>query len=224
MVHAFPGLGTLVNAAAVVAGSTLGMLAGHRLPERTRSVVTDCLGLATLLMAALSAADVRDPALAAAVGPSAPVLVVLGALVIGGAAGSLLRIEDRLAGLAARVHRVVAAELRALGGASVVLATVTVPDAMTPALGGLRPRGQLVVVGASADPMQVPPFALIPGSTAIQGHASGTSKDSEDTLGFSVLTDVRPMVETMPLEQAQAAYDTMMSGDARFRMVLTTGR
>ena len=115
----------------------------------------------------------------------------------------------------------VAEELTKLGGAQVVLATVTVPDAMTPALGGLKPRGQLVVVGASADPMQVPPFALIPGSTAVQGHASGTSQDSEDTLRFSALTGVRPTIETMPLAEAQAAYDRMMSGDARFRVVLT---
>jgi D-arabinose 1-dehydrogenase-like Zn-dependent alcohol dehydrogenase len=117
----------------------------------------------------------------------------------------------------------VAEALNALGGAKVVLATVTVPDAMTPALGGLKPRGQLVVVGASADPMQVPPFALIPGSTAIQGHASGTSRDSEDTLRFSALTGVKPTIETLPLAEAQAAYDKMMSGDARFRMVLTMG-
>ena len=115
----------------------------------------------------------------------------------------------------------VAEELRNLGGAQVVLATVTVSDAMTPALGGLKPRGQLVVVGASADPMQVPPFALIPGSTAVKGHASGTSRDSEDTLRFSALTGVRPEIEVLPLSQAQAAYDKMMSGEARFRMVLT---
>lgn len=92
---------------------------------------------------------------------------------------------------------------------------------MTGALGGLKPRGQLVVVGASADPMQVPPFALIPGSTAVQGHASGTFQDSEDTPRFSALTGVRPTIETLPLAQAQAAYDKMISGDARFRMVLT---
>lgn len=115
----------------------------------------------------------------------------------------------------------VAEELTRLGGAQVVLATVTVPDAMTPALGGLKPRGQLVVVGASADPMHVPPFALIPGSTAVQGHASGTSQDSEDTLRFSAQTGVRPTIETLPLAEAQAAYDRMMNGDARFRMVLT---
>lgn len=115
----------------------------------------------------------------------------------------------------------VAAELRKLGGASVVLATVTVPAAMTPAIGGLRARGELVVVGASADPMEVAPFAIIPGSLAVAGHASGTSMDSQDTMRFSALTGVRPRIETMPLDQAQAAYDRMMSGDARFRVVLT---
>ena len=115
----------------------------------------------------------------------------------------------------------VAAELRTLGGVQVALATVTVPDAMTSALGAIKPRGQLVIVGASPDPMQVPPFALIPGSTAVQGHASGTSQDSEDTLRFSALTGVRATIETLPLAEAQNAYDRMMSGDARFRMVLT---
>ena len=66
----------------------------------------------------------------------------------------------------------------------------------------------------------MPPFALIPGSSAVQG-ASGTSQDSEDTLRFSALTGVRPTIETLPLAEAQAAYDRMMGGDARFRMVLT---
>jgi D-arabinose 1-dehydrogenase-like Zn-dependent alcohol dehydrogenase len=115
----------------------------------------------------------------------------------------------------------VAAELKRLGGAQVALVTVTAAEAMTSPLGGLKPRGQLVVVGASAEAMQVPPFALIPGSTAVQGHASGTSQDSEDTLRFSALTGVRPTIETLPLTEAQAAYDKMMRGDARFRMVLT---
>lgn len=99
-----PGLGTLINAAAVVGGSLLGMAVGNRLPERTRSVVTDCLGLVTLLLAALSAADVTDPAFADAVGSSAPVLIVMGSLLLGGICGSLLRIEDRLAQVADRVH------------------------------------------------------------------------------------------------------------------------
>lgn len=111
--------------------------------------------------------------------------------------------------------------LQALGGAAAILATVTAPDAMSAVVGGLRPRGRMVVVGASADPMQIPPFALIPGSTGVVGHASGTSKDSEDTMRFSVLHEVRPTVETYPLEQAAEGYARMMSGDARFRVVLT---
>jgi D-arabinose 1-dehydrogenase-like Zn-dependent alcohol dehydrogenase len=117
----------------------------------------------------------------------------------------------------------VAEALQALGGAVTILATVTAPDAMSAAVGGLRPRGTMVVVGASADPMQIPPFALIPGSTGVVGHASGTSKDSEDTLRFSALQDVRPTIETYPLERAAEGYARMMSGDARFRVVLTTG-
>jgi D-arabinose 1-dehydrogenase-like Zn-dependent alcohol dehydrogenase len=80
-----------------------------------------------------------------------------------------------------------------------------------------------MIVGASMEPIGVPPAALIGGSKEIHGHASGTSQDSEDTMRFSVLADVKPMIETMPLEQAAQAYEKMMSGDARFRMVLTTG-
>jgi D-arabinose 1-dehydrogenase-like Zn-dependent alcohol dehydrogenase len=78
-------------------------------------------------------------------------------------------------------------------------------------------------VGASMEPMQIPPAMLIGGSKSIAGHASGHSGDSEDTLDFSALSGVRPMVETFPLEQAAEAYERMMSGDARFRMVITTG-
>jgi uncharacterized membrane protein YqgA involved in biofilm formation len=97
---AVPGLGTLINVVAIVVGSLLGMAAGHRLPERTRSVVTDCLGLTTLLMAGLSAVSVTDRSLSAAVGTGAPVLIVLGSLLLGGIGGSVLRIEERLEGLA----------------------------------------------------------------------------------------------------------------------------
>jgi len=117
----------------------------------------------------------------------------------------------------------VAAALQELGGASTILATVTASEAMSAAVGGLRARGRMIVVGASADPMEIPPFALIPGSTGVIGHASGTSKDSEDTLQFSALQDVRPSIETYPLEEAAAGYARMMSGEARFRVVLTTG-
>jgi D-arabinose 1-dehydrogenase-like Zn-dependent alcohol dehydrogenase len=110
-----------------------------------------------------------------------------------------------------------------LGGVDLVLSTVTSSDAMAAVFGGLRPRGKLLVVGASMEPIAVPAAALIGGSKAIIGHASGTSQDSEDTLAFSVLSGVRPMIETVPLESASEAYEKMISGQARFRMVITTG-
>jgi uncharacterized protein len=94
-----PGIGTLVNVITVLLGSTVGVLAGHRLPERTRDVVTDALGLVTLLIAGTSAVAVVAPALTSYVGSSAPMLVVLGSLVIGGVVGSLLRLEARVEGL-----------------------------------------------------------------------------------------------------------------------------
>jgi uncharacterized membrane protein YqgA involved in biofilm formation len=101
----FVGAGTLLNVSTVLAGSALGVLLGERLPQRTRDVVTDGLGLVTLLIAALSAAAVLDPALVRAIGDSAPVLVVLGSLLVGGVVGSLLRVEDRLEGLGAFLQR-----------------------------------------------------------------------------------------------------------------------
>ena len=91
-----PGTGTAVNALAVVLGTIIGALVGHRLPERTRRVVTDGLGLVTLVIAAESALHVGDSALSDAVGSAAPMLIVLGSLLVGGIVGSLLRIEDRL--------------------------------------------------------------------------------------------------------------------------------
>jgi uncharacterized membrane protein YqgA involved in biofilm formation len=94
-----PGIGTLVNVATVLLGASLGVLAGHRLPERTRDVVTDALGLVTLLIAATSAVAVGAPALTSYVGSSAPMLIVLGSMVIGGVVGSLLRLEARVEGL-----------------------------------------------------------------------------------------------------------------------------
>lgn len=101
----FRGIGTVVNVATVLVGSGIGVLLGHRLPARTRDVVTDALGLVTLLVAALSAFAVTDPALSVAVGGAAPVLVVLGSLLIGGIAGSLLRVEERLEGLGGWLQR-----------------------------------------------------------------------------------------------------------------------
>jgi D-arabinose 1-dehydrogenase-like Zn-dependent alcohol dehydrogenase len=116
-----------------------------------------------------------------------------------------------------------AEELTRLGGARVILATVTSTAAMAATAGGLGIRGRLIVLGAGMEPLNLPPAMLISGDKAIAGHASGTSGDSEDTLSFSALADVRPMTETLPLEQAAEAYERMMSGAARFRMVLTTG-
>lgn len=100
-----PGAGTALNVTTVLAGSGLGLLLGHRLPERTRSVVTDGLGLVTLLVAALSAAAVLDAPFEAATGTGAPVLIVLGALLVGGVCGSLLRVQDRLEALGGAVQR-----------------------------------------------------------------------------------------------------------------------
>lgn len=101
----FPGIGTLVNATTVILGSLVGLALGHRFPERTRTVVTDGLGLVTLLIAASSATAVGDPALLHAVGTSAPVLIVLASLLLGGVAGSLLRVEDRLESLGGHLQR-----------------------------------------------------------------------------------------------------------------------
>lgn len=99
------GTGTVVNATTVLLGSSLGVLIGHRMPLRTRSVVTDALGLVTLLIAASSAVAVSDGDLSAAVGDSAPMLIVLGALLLGAIVGSLARIEDRLEGLGDTIQR-----------------------------------------------------------------------------------------------------------------------
>jgi D-arabinose 1-dehydrogenase-like Zn-dependent alcohol dehydrogenase len=107
-----------------------------------------------------------------------------------------------------------------LGGADLILSTITSAEAMGAVFGGLRPQGKLMIVGASMDPLPVPAAALIGGDKLIEGHASGTSIDSEDTLRFSARTGVRPMIEVMPLEQAEAAFQKMMAGDARFRMVI----
>ena len=116
-----------------------------------------------------------------------------------------------------------AAELTRLGGARTILATVTSGKAMSAVIPGLAVRGKLVVVGVGADPIEVSAFDLIGASRQVVGHASGASIDSEDTLNFSALSGVRPTIETMPLERAAEAYDKMMRGQARFRMVLTMG-
>jgi D-arabinose 1-dehydrogenase-like Zn-dependent alcohol dehydrogenase len=111
--------------------------------------------------------------------------------------------------------------LQALGGVELILSTITNADAMGAVFGGLAPRGKLMIVGASMDPLPVPAAFLIGGDKTIEGHASGTSIDSEDTLRFSERTGVTPMIETVPLEQANEAMHKMLDGKARFRMVLT---
>ena len=113
-----------------------------------------------------------------------------------------------------------AAELRKIGGAKVILATVTAGDAMAAVIGGLGVNGTLMVVGA-APSMEFSPMKLIFGSTGIKGWYSGTSIDSQDTLAFSVQTGVRSMNEVVPLERAAEGYERMMSGAARFRVVLS---
>ncbi len=114
-----------------------------------------------------------------------------------------------------------AQELRKLGGAKVIVATAPSSKAMSELIDGLGPNGKLMVIGAGSDPIEVTPIQLIFGSHSIQGWASGTPTDSEDTLRFAELTGVRPMIEIYPLEKAAEAYARMMSGKAEFRVVLT---
>jgi D-arabinose 1-dehydrogenase-like Zn-dependent alcohol dehydrogenase len=114
-----------------------------------------------------------------------------------------------------------AGALQELGGARVILATAPSSKAMSELFDGLGPNGKLVVIGADFDPIEVTPIQLIAGSRTIQGWASGTPSDSEDTLRFAELSGVRPMIETYPLEKAAEAYARMLGGDAQFRVVLT---
>jgi len=116
-----------------------------------------------------------------------------------------------------------AAELQKLGGANVILSTLTDAPSLTKAIGGLGPNGKLVILGVPDKPFEVSTIPLIMGNRAIAGWASGTAMDSEDTLKFSTLTGVKPKIETYSLEKAPEAFDRMMSGQARFRVVITTG-
>jgi D-arabinose 1-dehydrogenase-like Zn-dependent alcohol dehydrogenase len=111
--------------------------------------------------------------------------------------------------------------LQKLGGAQVIVATAPSSKAMSELVNGLGPNGKLMVVGAAFDPIEVAPVQLITGSRSLQGWASGTPADSEDTLRFAELSGVRAMIETYPLERAAEAYARMLSGKAEFRVVLT---
>ncbi len=113
-----------------------------------------------------------------------------------------------------------AAELQKVGGAKVILATVTAADAMKAVIGGLAPTGTLMIIGAVPS-LEVPALQLLLNSQQVKGWYSGTSLDSQETLGFSVLSGVRSMNEAFPLEKVNEAYDRMVKGTARFRVVLT---
>jgi alcohol dehydrogenase/propanol-preferring alcohol dehydrogenase len=110
--------------------------------------------------------------------------------------------------------------LQRMGGARVVLATAPNSRAMSQLVGGLGIEGQLLVVGASAEPIEVSPFALIGARRSVKGWPSGTATDSEDTLNFALQTGIRPMIETYPLAEANQAYERMITNQARFRVVL----
>ena len=117
----------------------------------------------------------------------------------------------------------VASALTALGGAKVIAATVTNGTAMSAAIEGLATGGEMIVLGAGPEPITVTPGQLIGKTRTVRGWPSGIATDSEDTLRFASRQDVRPMIERYPLERAAEAYDRMMSGNARFRVVIETG-
>ncbi|CAL9317341.1 alcohol dehydrogenase [Streptomyces sp. R02] len=115
----------------------------------------------------------------------------------------------------------VAQALQALGGAKVILATAGNSDAIAQTVDGLTPRGELVVIGATADPMPISPLQLILKGRLVRGHPSGTAQDVRDTMTFAARHGIHPMTEILPLSEANTAFGKMMDGSARFRMVLT---
>jgi D-arabinose 1-dehydrogenase-like Zn-dependent alcohol dehydrogenase len=115
----------------------------------------------------------------------------------------------------------VAEELQTMGGATAIVSTAPSGKAMSALIDGLDVNGKFMTVGASTEPIEVTPIQLISGRRSLHGWSAGTSIESEDTLGFSAMTGVRPMIEKFPLAEAAKAYDRMISGKARFRVVLT---
>ncbi|MEV5652444.1 alcohol dehydrogenase catalytic domain-containing protein [Nocardia sp. NPDC052254] len=111
--------------------------------------------------------------------------------------------------------------LRGLGGAAVVLGTAGNSDAMAATIGGLQPRGELIAIGVTADPLPISPMQLIVPGLRVVGHPSGTARDVEDTMHFAVLSGVRARIQERPLARAADAYADMAEGRARYRMVLT---
>lgn len=116
----------------------------------------------------------------------------------------------------------VAAALQKLGGAAVVLGTAGNSQAMADTVGGLGPRGELVAVGVTAEPLGISPAQLIQSAASVSGHPSGTARDVEETMHFAVVSGVRARIEERPLDNAAEAYTAMVESRARYRMVLTT--
>lgn len=110
--------------------------------------------------------------------------------------------------------------IRKLGGARVVLATAPNADAMSKLVPCLGRNGNFIILGVSMEPVKVSPLTLISNRASVSGWPSGTAQDSEDTLKFSVLTDIKPLIQTFPLEKAQEAYTACMENKARFRSVI----
>jgi D-arabinose 1-dehydrogenase-like Zn-dependent alcohol dehydrogenase len=110
--------------------------------------------------------------------------------------------------------------LKKLGGAKVILTTITSSKAMNPWISTLAINGRMVIVGAGMEPLEISPISLIGARSSVAGWPSGTAKDSEDCLNFAALTGIRPMIESYPFEKAEEAYQRMMSGKARFRVVI----
>ncbi|MEU0395724.1 alcohol dehydrogenase [Streptomyces sp. NPDC006208] len=117
----------------------------------------------------------------------------------------------------------VAEALQSLGGAKVVLATAGNSEAITATVDGLAPLGELVTIGVDSTPLGINPTQLLVSAHIVRGHPAGTSQDVEDTMAFRALHNIRPMTETVPLDRADEAYQKMLAGKARFRMVLTFG-
>lgn len=117
-----------------------------------------------------------------------------------------------------------ASALQKLGGAKVIVATASDSKSMAGLVGGLAPRGRMIVLGAGGDPIPVSPLQLLFGSRSVEGALTGSAIDNEDTLAFSVLQNVRAVIETFPLEKAPEAFAKMMKNEARFRIVLVTGQ
>jgi alcohol dehydrogenase len=115
----------------------------------------------------------------------------------------------------------VAQAMQALGGVAVVLATAGNSAAMAQTVGGLRPRGELVAIGVTAEPLPVSPIQLINPGVSITGHPSGTARDVEETMSFAVLSGVRAWIEQRPLAEAAHAYAALEQGRPRYRIVLT---